>query len=148
MTAGELRLNNAQTEDISSVLIGAPYADPNDNDSGVIYVVRTTVTPDPYGNTLLIDLGDPIPTIVGEGPYEYAGWAVAGGGDVDGAGTDDAERGADGKCDERKTADGVRSFERHGSQAVKRSIRIGSATESRTASRRCRPRRSSPSPRS
>jgi hypothetical protein len=77
-------------------LIGAPYADPNNNDSGVVYVVRSTVTPDPYGNTLLIDLVAPIPRIFGESELDLAGWSVAGGGDVDGAGTDDALIGAPG----------------------------------------------------
>jgi hypothetical protein len=65
-----------------NLLIGAPYADPNDNDSGVVYLVRTTVTSDPYGNTLLVDLVAPIPTIPGEAQGDLAGWSVAGGGDV------------------------------------------------------------------
>ncbi len=77
-----------------TLLVGAPYADPSDNDSGVVYVVRTTVVPDPYGNTLLVDLVDPVPTIAGEAELDLAGWALAGGGDVEDDGVDDALIGA------------------------------------------------------
>jgi len=66
---------------LADLLIGAPSSDARGGDSGLAYLV-------PGGVSGVVQLAD-MPTLQGEGEDNYAGWSVAGAGDVDGDGLDD-----------------------------------------------------------
>ena len=69
------------------VLIGAPYNDTIDSQSGVVHLVSG-----PLSGT--VDLGTSKARLLGESQGDYAGIAVTGPGDLDGDGLDDLLIGA------------------------------------------------------
>ncbi len=97
-------IGDVDNDGFDDLAIGAPFADPDGNNTGRVYVVFGTDAPWP-ASIELSDLGGTDGFILdGADPTGIAGFAVAGAGDLDQDGIDDLVVGASGTGDNAGTA--------------------------------------------
>jgi hypothetical protein len=95
-------LGDVTGDGYDDLVLGAPFADPPGmTDAGIVYLLGARAPRSPYLGTIRLDEGFPGTTYVGTEVGARAGTALAGIGNIDGAGADDFAIGAPGSDSSR-----------------------------------------------